>query len=186
MIIPGLTYVPNFISSDEEDSLLLQIDTQPWLTDLKRRVQHYGYKYDYKSRSIDSSMELGPLPLWASDLSDKLLSVTSEKPDQVIVNEYLPGQGINNHIDCVPCFTSKIISLSLGSDCVMNLTNTWGEEKEVVPILLERRSLLILEGKARYLWMHGIPARKTDQIGDRVIERTRRVSLTFRKVILTP
>lgn len=45
--ISGLTYIPNFITATEHDLLLPQIDQQPWLTDLKRRVQHYGYKYDY-------------------------------------------------------------------------------------------------------------------------------------------
>lgn len=44
--ISGLTYVPDFITPAENDFLLSQIDQQPWLTDLKRRVEHYGYKYD--------------------------------------------------------------------------------------------------------------------------------------------
>ena len=42
--IPGLNYIPNYISKEEEHVLLDLIDKQPWLSDLKRRVQHYGYK----------------------------------------------------------------------------------------------------------------------------------------------
>jgi hypothetical protein len=62
--INGLTYLENFITQDHQKQLITIIDEQIWLDDLKRRVQHYGYKYDYKARRIDTSMYLGELPLW--------------------------------------------------------------------------------------------------------------------------
>ncbi len=49
-------------------------------------------------------------------------------------------------------------------------------------LLLERGSLLVRAGPARYDWRHSIPARKSDRVGDQVIFRSRRVSLTFRSV----
>lgn len=182
--IAGLRYIRDFIDQQKHDELLCQIDASPWLTDLKRRVQHYGYKYDYKSRSVNYSMRIGPLPQWAEELADILCErrLTLERPDQVIVNEYRPGQGIASHVDCVPCFTDTIISLSLGSPCVMEFTNK--ETGQVLPLLVEPRSLFIMQGEARFAWMHGIPARKTDKYQGRTIQRGRRVSLTFRKVIL--
>lgn len=45
--VHGLTYVPSFINQSEQDWLLKNIDAEPWLSEIKRRVQHYGYKYDY-------------------------------------------------------------------------------------------------------------------------------------------
>jgi len=45
-------------------------------------------------------------------------------------------------------------------------------------------SLFVLSGPARYEWQHCIPARKSDVIGGIKINRTRRISITFRKVIL--
>ena len=51
-------------------------------------------------------------------------------------------------------------------------------------IYLEPRSLIILSGKARYQWTHAIPARKSDIVHSEKIMRDRRVSLTFRNVIL--
>jgi alkylated DNA repair dioxygenase AlkB len=182
--IVGLQYIRDFIDQQKHDDLLSQIDSLPWLTDLKRRVQHYGYKYDYKSRSVNYTMQIGPLPQWAGELADLLCErrLAPERPDQVIVNEYREGQGIANHIDCVPCFTDTIMSLSLGSPCVMEFTNK--ETRQVLPLLLEPRSLVILQGEARFVWMHGIPARKTDQYQNKTIKRGRRVSLTFRKVML--
>ncbi|MES2792295.1 MAG: alpha-ketoglutarate-dependent dioxygenase AlkB [Planctomycetota bacterium] len=179
----GLRYIPEFISCEQHDELLRQIDAELWLTDLKRRVQHYGYKYNYKSRSVDQAMRIGPLPAWAEALGEMLCKqgLMSENPDQVIVNEYEPGQGIANHIDCVPCFADTIISLSLGSACLMELTNKATDQ--VIPVLLEPRSLIVLQEDARFVWTHGIPARKSDKYGNHVINRQRRVSLTFRKVI---
>ena len=41
-IIVGLTYQPEFITPIEEQALLVQINAEPWLSDLKQRVQHYG------------------------------------------------------------------------------------------------------------------------------------------------
>src|SRR5690606_5822018 len=123
--IAGLTYIPDFITRDEESALIAQIDAQPWLNDLKRRVQHYGYKYDYKVRVVTNDAHLGPLPDWLQPLAQKLQDehLFQTVPDQTIVNEYLPGQGISAHIDCVPCFDDVIASLSLGSPAIMQFTN---------------------------------------------------------------
>ena len=49
--VVGLEYVPEFISLEEHDELLSYIHSEKWLDDLKRRVQHYGFKYDYKTRN---------------------------------------------------------------------------------------------------------------------------------------
>ena len=176
--VPGLTYISNYISLEYQEKLLKLIDTQEWNLGLKRRTQHYGYKYDYTVRSIDPSYYLGAMPYWVDDLCSKLHGdgIFVEKPDQVIINEYMPGQGIASHIDCVPCFEGIICSLSLESEYVMDLS--WGDIKR--SINLEPRSLLILQEDARYKWKHGITARKSDN----GVKRQRRVSLTFRKVLL--
>lgn len=183
--IPGLTYVPNFLTSEEHDELLKQVDSEPWLDDLRRRVQHHGYRYDYRKRAIDESMQLGSLPDWAQTLAKRLNreGYIAVVPDQVIVNEYLPGQGIAPHVDCEPCFGDAILSVSLGSSCVMEFSHNHTHEQ--IPVLLCLGSLVVMQGAARYDWKHGIPARKTDFYEGRHITRTRRVSLTFRAVILT-
>lgn len=182
--IAGLSYIPDFIDAQTESSLLQTIDAQPWITELKRRVQHYGYRYDYKARSVTPESRLGLLPEWLSTYCDRLRTdgYFPQMPDQVIVNEYQSGQGIAPHIDCVPCFTETIASLSLGSPCVMEFTHT--ETQQKIPALLEPRSLVVLSGDARYHWRHAIPHRKTDQHNGSTFQRGRRLSLTFRKVIL--
>lgn len=180
--ISGLNYIPDFITAEEEQSLLENIDSECWLTDLKRRVQHYGYKYDYKARTVTGDAYLGPLPAWLKPVAQKLTDdqVFPALPDQAIVNEYEPGQGISPHIDCVPCFDDVIASLSLGSPCVMQFAHPQSGEKQ--EILLQERSLIVITGEARYEWTHSIPARKADIINGFKLNRTRRVSLTFRNV----
>ena len=183
--IRGLQYVEDYIEPNQHDRLLAQIDEQQWLDDLKRRVQHYGFKYDYRARKVNHDMRIGELPEWLKKLSENLYKDghMPEVADQVIVNEYQPGQGIASHIDCEPCFKDTIVSLSLGSDCVMNFTNKFNKKKKI-PVWLEPRSIVVLSSEARHDWLHGIPARKSDEWGNQKYKRKRRVSLTFRKVIV--
>lgn len=182
--IQGLNYIPDFISLQEEQELIAAIDSHSWLHDLKRRVQHYGYKYDYKARSLSAQSYIGELPEWVVPIAAKLRSnkIFSKSVDQVIVNEYLPGQGISAHIDCVPCFDVVIASLSLGSPAMMQFVNVRTSEKQ--DLYLEQRSLVVLASAARYEWTHSIPARKSDIVDGIKVARNRRLSLTFRSVIL--
>lgn len=183
-MIKGLTYIPNFLEMSEVNNLIYSINMEPWLSDIKRRVQHYGYKYNYKARSIDYSMFIGKLPSWAMIIAQRLFieKHINELPDQLIINEYEPGQGIANHVDCEPCFGDTIISISLGSSCVMDFINLSSKQK--VEVMLESGSLVVLNGDARYNWTHGIAQRKTDNFKGEKTDRRLRISLTFRKVIL--
>ena len=61
-IIRGLQYVENYINEKQHDWALARIDEQQWLDDLRRRVQHYGFKYNYKARKVDMDMHIGELP----------------------------------------------------------------------------------------------------------------------------
>jgi alkylated DNA repair dioxygenase AlkB len=177
--VPGLIYVRDFLTDVEETELVSSVDGAMWLTVLKRRVQHYGWRYDYKARRIVSSMRLGPLPPWATDLARRLAErgLVPHIADQVIANEYVGKQGISKHVDCVPCFADGIAMVSLLDSWEMIFREQRGTGR--VPLVLERRSVAVLTGDARYGWSHEIPARLVEPSGTR---RHRRVSLTFRKV----
>ncbi|GAX81302.1 hypothetical protein CEUSTIGMA_g8733.t1 [Chlamydomonas eustigma] len=176
-----------------------------WERVSKRRVQHFGFRFDYATRSFSSS--LGPLPPLIADVAEKIskLPEVGMPLDQVTANDYAPGVGLAPHIDTHFAFTGPIISLSLGSHCTMELkkgvessssgttpaleSDSRGEEgqpssTEVSSCLLflPRRSLLILSGESRYAWQHGITAWKSDMFHGQSLERQRRVSLTLRKV----
>jgi alkylated DNA repair dioxygenase AlkB len=183
ILLPGLEYTKDFLDTDQQEYYLNQIDLFPWHTGLKRRVQHYGYIYNYKSKKINANEDIISLPKWAVELSTIIyeLNISPYLADQVIINEYLPGQGISSHIDSPSIFADIVISISLGSKCVMNFNY---DNKEKESILLTPGSLLKLSGEARYKWKHSIPARRTDYYDEIKITRSRRVSITLRKMIL--
>ncbi|WP_338609517.1 alpha-ketoglutarate-dependent dioxygenase AlkB [Pelagibacterium nitratireducens] len=185
MLPPAAHYVPDYIDRTHELALLQSIDKSAWLGDLKRRVQHYGFRYDYRARRVTNKSYLGPLPDWLSALADRLMKddIFRARPDQVIVNEYWPGQGIAPHVDCEPCFGETITSLSLGSTCSMEFSHI--QSGQSLSQFLAPRGLLVLNGEARFNWTHGIPARKSDMVGGKKVHRERRVSLTFRTVVTT-
>lgn len=180
---PGATYVRDFVSLDAAASIVARVDAQPWITDLKRRVQHYGYRYYYRARTVNADAYLGELPVWLAEIGRRLVHAGffDRAPDQAIVNEYQSGQGIAAHVDCEPCFSDTIASLSLLSTCEMRFEDRRNREQGAQ--ILEPRSVLVLKGPARFEWTHAIPARKSDVIDGRRVARTRRLSLTFREVI---
>ena len=184
--VPGLQYTADWITGDEEHALLAAIDAGEWSAELRRRVQHYGSRYDYTSRAVAPAAAT-PLPGWALGLGRRL----AFEPDQVIVNEYLPGQGISAHTDCVPCFGPAVAAVSLGSGCVMTFSRS-----DSIDVYLEPRSLCVMTGPARYEWRHAIAPRKSDPAPDGGAggggggparrPRGRRVSVTFRTVLPAP
>ena len=184
--ICGLYYFYGFLNEHAQRGLIECIDAKPWRTDLERRVQHYGWRYDYRTRTITSDMDLGPLPNWVADLASRLYSETKlfdRVPDQAIVNEYWPGQGIALHADR-QCFGDAVATLSLGDDWEMRLRPVGGTANEDRRIMLARGSVLILTADSRSRWMHGIDKRRTERstIGQR--DRQRRLSLTFRTMLV--
>lgn len=176
-------YLADFISSDEEDDLLAAIKAELWREDLQRRVQHYGYRYDYSMRGISGDDRLGSLPSWVKVVCARLVqqNIFAAEPDQLIVNEYEPGQGIAPHTDR-DCFGPVITSLSLGSDCMMEIRPNGKRKESRFDIVLQRRSLVVFQGVSRDVWQHGIAPRQSDKQNGCKIPRRRRVSLTFRTV----
>lgn len=173
--LSGAYLLLNFIDSESSNHLTTFIDSCSWSKSLSRRTQHYGYSYDYTSGAV-SSQKIGELPSEFNFITEKLNGIFNEfVPNQVIVNEYEPGQGISAHIDSRK-FGSHIASLSLLSDIVMTFRNK--KTEEIVDVELPINSLIILTGESRYDWTHEIAKRKKDNGKF----RGRRVSVTFRTV----
>ncbi|XP_077197691.1 tRNA (carboxymethyluridine(34)-5-O)-methyltransferase ALKBH8 isoform X2 [Paroedura picta] len=206
---PGLRVIEDVVSPEEEKQLLESIE---WTEDevipnaqksLKhRRVKHFGYEFRYDNNNVDRDRPLpGGLPELCNGLLAKWLKLgyIKEKPDQLTINQYEPGQGIPPHIDTHSAFEDEIISLSLGSEIVMDFKHPDGQ---AAAAMLPQRSLLVMSGESRYLWTHGITPRKFDivqasegwkagpvsaDIGDLTLnKRGKRTSFTFRKVRRSP
>uniref|UniRef100_A0A8C4NFD8 tRNA (carboxymethyluridine(34)-5-O)-methyltransferase n=1 Tax=Eptatretus burgeri TaxID=7764 RepID=A0A8C4NFD8_EPTBU len=196
---PGLLLIPNFVSEEYEQELLnfLAWDEAEEIQDKRvlkhRRVKHFGFEFCYEDNSVNKA---NPLPGGIPSLCDEMISnclvagYIQHRPDQLTVNRYEPGQGIPPHVDTHSAFEDGIVSLSLGSQVVMDFRHPCGTR---VPVFLPARSLLVMSGESRYLWSHGITPRKFDIISNRLQDggptlanRGMRISFSFRKVCWQP
>jgi alkylated DNA repair dioxygenase AlkB len=172
--LPGLDLMLDFVSRDEESFLIDCADRGAWSNHWKRRTQYYGHRYG--SEGGEGRREI---PAWAVSIRERLVErgVFPELPPQMGINEYLPGQGIAPHVDYLE---GTVVSLSLGSGCVMDFKDQ--AEPRKCSLYLPPRSIVMLNGLARYQWTHGIAPRLRDNVEGRSLARQRRISLTFRSV----
>eukprot|EP01089_Gocevia_fonbrunei_P002554 TRINITY_DN12502_c1_g1_i1.p1 TRINITY_DN12502_c1_g1~~TRINITY_DN12502_c1_g1_i1.p1 ORF type:complete len:222 (-),score=35.48 TRINITY_DN12502_c1_g1_i1:656-1321(-) len=175
--VKGLKLVEYFITEKEQENLLKLIDEQEWEVDSDgRRVQVYGYNYLHPNGDHSKDKIL---PQWCVPFAEKIKNegLSDRIFDQAIIQEYQPGQGIKPHIDRV-LWGDSVAGLSLGSSCIMRFGSL--ADKKVCPVFLAPRSLYILTGDSRYNWTHGIKYATQDEWKNTIINRGRRVSITFR------
>ncbi|KAM9957324.1 hypothetical protein ACTFIR_011863 [Dictyostelium discoideum] len=177
VIIKGLTIIENAIDKEMHDKLWEEVNNEEWLTDISRRTQHYGYIYNYKSKSLNRGDIAPPFPQWASDLCCHLMKegLIDDFPQQLIVNEYKYNQGISVHIDS-KIFDNIIFSISLGSTCKMIFKKS-GQPTLNVEKQIQSRTFLLMKDEARHNWTHEIPKLRKGE---------HRKSLTFRFVSKPP
>lgn len=184
----GLYYFKDIIDEKQDLTNFLDEDNgSKWksLSDSKnsRKVQHYGYTYNYKSGKTKTETE--PIPDEFRSLINSLkkksdgLGILPKKYEfnQVIVNNYEPGQGISAHTD-VKEYGVIIGCYTIGSGATMRFTR--GDEK--YDIYVEPNSLYVMSGDSRNEWKHEMVPRKSDVVDGVKIERGRRISITFRFV----
>ncbi|KAB0370737.1 hypothetical protein FD755_017146 [Muntiacus reevesi] len=112
-----------------------------------RRVKHFGYEFHYENNSVDKDKPLpGGLPDICESILEKWLKegFIKHKPDQLTINQYEPGHG--------EYFFFYNSSHKFHNLIVMDFKHPDGM---TVPVMLPRRSLLVMTGESRYLWTHG-------------------------------
>jgi len=210
-------YVSDFISQAEEQVLLDKIEAAPkprWKQLSKRRLQTWPSDLT-KNTLLDSPLPkwlTGPIitrlqsfPLSSSKPQNHIFSDSPHgAPNHVLINEYLPGQGIMPHKDGA-AYHPVVCTVSLGSSLCLDIYGTKEdgtiEDRTKWKILQEPRSLLITTGEIYTGYLHGIAEvaeevdlgpttvsnwdllRSQDEIRDGRFERSPRTSLTYRDVI---
>ena len=196
--IPGLIYIPNFITEDEEKQIKQELIDKSALWDLckiqmKRRSLQFGYHLDYSSMELYKARERGleEIPKewqWIGQRIKKWMEAKYNKEykgfNQLILNEYAPKQGIAHHTDRTHCFGPVVAGLSLFSTCVIEFKDKKSRDKNnCKPVLLLPRSVFIMTGASRYEWTHGIIDQKEHKFCGHRIRRGVRYSMTFRHAI---
>lgn len=182
--LDGLTHIDDFISIDEENQLIacirnaIEIQSEQTKYEIlqKRKVLHFGYRFNYNVFAIDRT-PIENIPDWCAPILDKyMLLFKGVYPDQLTINHYHPGDGIPPHCDHHASFMAPLLIVSLGSPIIMDFFNAEKSKQ----VLLKRRSLLLIDGDFRYGYEHSIKPRKIDLIDGLAVERKERFSLTFR------
>jgi len=178
---PGLVYCQDWLSADEHNAAVTEVDSNVFEMTLSRRVQHYGARYEYESSRVAEIGSAPPIPPVLKVIGERLLTegFFDRSPEQVIVNEYLSGQGIAAHVDR-QSFGPAVATVSLIESWPMLFKNLENNDEFVV--LLEVKSLAVMTKQSRIEWSHEIKKRSSDKIGGLRIPRRRRLSLTYRTI----
>jgi alkylated DNA repair dioxygenase AlkB len=177
----GLAYREDFLSADEERTLLSHIRSAPLQEaeyrqfTARRRTVNYGSSYDFTHQQ---SQPAPPIPEFLWELRTKVarwVGIAPEDFAQALIAEYQPGTPLGWHRD-VPDF--EIVSgVSLAGAARMRFRPyPWSPEKkkEVFALELAPRSAYILRDDARWRWQHNVPP--TKELRYSITFRTRRVA----------
>jgi hypothetical protein len=118
----------------------------------------------------------GPMPLWLEALIDELMRLgvfgLEDRPNNVLVNEYSPHEGILHHTDG-PLYFHRVAVLSLGSPCILSLRPNLTPDQiglqfggDVASVVLRRRSLFVFEDSAYSAHKHGIEGAPLQRVGE--------------------
>jgi alkylated DNA repair dioxygenase AlkB len=159
--VEGFRYEREFLSPDEEQSLLRLIRQLPFQEFKfhaftgKRRTVSFGWKYDYDH---ERALPADPIPAFLLDLRIKAAGfgrVSAESLLQISIIEYGVGAGIGWHRD--KRAFGDVIGISLLSACRFRLRRPRMDGWERVTVITEPRSIYLLSGPSRHVWEHSIP-----------------------------
>jgi alkylated DNA repair dioxygenase AlkB len=176
-------YAPLLFSRAESGDLFSQLlATTPWQQDevvifgqrriLSRKVAWLGdagFTYSYSGTSKTAS-PWSP-PLWL--IRERVEQLCAHRFNSCLLNLYHDGsEGMGWHSDDEKTLGRNpvIASVSFGAERIFKLKHR--KSGEVVSVLLEDGSLLVMKGETQHHWVHTMP--KTKKI------TTPRINLTFR------
>uniref|UniRef100_A0A7E4ZZ31 Alpha-ketoglutarate-dependent dioxygenase alkB-like protein 4 n=1 Tax=Panagrellus redivivus TaxID=6233 RepID=A0A7E4ZZ31_PANRE len=175
--IKGMLLIQDFLSIEEEEKLVENIEKTPWVASQSgRRKQDYGPRVNFKHHKVKCDRFVG-VPTYADELLSKMTTLSSGvlgtyQPFELCNLEYEPNRlsAIELHQDDTWIWGNRLISLNLLSDSVMTFENA--EKKQLVFMYMARRHLLSMFDDARYQWRHGI-------FSHHIVDR--RIALTMRE-----
>lgn len=161
--IPGLVYHPEFLSLDEEASLIGIIRTLPleaarykgYLA--LRRVVSFGGSYDFDSNQLRPAQALDERLLPLRERVAQWAGVPPERLVHALVAEYAAGTPLGWHRD-VPDF-ERVFGVSLGGAARLRFRPypySPSLRRQILALEVQPRSIYRLEGDARWRWQHSV------------------------------
>ncbi|KAJ3071943.1 Alpha-ketoglutarate-dependent dioxygenase alkB 6 [Podochytrium sp. JEL0797] len=125
---PTFTYIPDFITIEEEQRLLAKVASAPlpkWTSLKNRRLQNWGStpiaakgNTALKERMPDWLESLAARICTENPMAFRFGEAQQLVPNHCLVNEYNPGQGIMPHLDG-PAYKPTVATVSLGEYTVL-------------------------------------------------------------------
>jgi DNA oxidative demethylase len=170
----GFKYQLEFVSPTRELELIdlaaslemspVVLHDQPSL----RRVRHFGYGYDFETRKVTEGEPMPEALAALARRAEEFAGLEHGSFVEALFTFYPVGAGISWHRDR-SAFGDRIVGVSLGAPCRIQLRRGEGAGRRVFEQTLEPRSAYLFGGPARRDWQHHIPPTKGD-----------RYSITFR------
>jgi len=197
--ISGLWYFQNCLRKKVEELLLNEINSLPWENVMGRKIQQYGYKYQYDKKCMVSSPNKFPpqLQKLATWIAKNGIVPKDVSFDYIVIEEYnKPSQpSLRTQIHRIDCFEDNILAFNFLSPCQLvfrradkRTIKKFGGMKSminraippseygtgiVVDIL--PNTIYVLKEESRFYWSHSIPAYSWKE---------KRITITFSKVKL--
>lgn len=177
--IGGVFVIRDFISDEEQNELIPLIDSKPWVPSQEgRSKQDYGPKISFLKRKV-SVGDFGGFPHFATNLFDRMQRNYPEVlsdfvPVEFCILEYKSDRGsyIRPHFDDKWVWGDRLITVNLLSETILRLTREYNIPPYEIAIRMPARSLLVIQGEARYDWHHSI---------NKYDIKSRRVAMTWRE-----
>lgn len=168
--IPSISYGKDVIDDACEHQLMQCIQSmgthqKAWRQLKARRLQCWGeFPQSTSGKAEDNLSE--PMPAWLELLIDSLVQQgvfeESTRPNNVLINQYNPDEGILHHTDG-PAYRDRVAIISLGSDTILSFRKKLSSDQigvefggDVCSVVMKRRSMLVFENDAYNNYMHGI------------------------------
>uniref|UniRef100_UPI00398F2E91 alpha-ketoglutarate-dependent dioxygenase alkB homolog 7, mitochondrial n=1 Tax=Pristiophorus japonicus TaxID=55135 RepID=UPI00398F2E91 len=169
---------PGFVSPEEEAALVRELE--PQLRRQRYQREHWdqaihGYRETEKSRWTAQSETI------LQRLRDIAFPPGVPQLSMVHVLDLDKTGFINPHVDSVKFCGDTIAGLCLLSGSVMRLLSE-DNDTDRVDLLLQRRSVYILRGVARYQFSHQILREEESFFGGQKVPRDRRISIICRNL----
>ncbi|KAL3915821.1 MAG: hypothetical protein SGPRY_007067 [Prymnesium sp.] len=168
--VATVRHVGGWLSEEEEMELLDCVDNSPthsWTQLRGRRLQQYG-----GTPLPSEPMKVEALPAWISSVVARVVDAgvfpPSLPPNHVLLNEYLPGQGIDPHRDG-PLYHPLVAIISMGSHCTFQFVTDDLQRQPQESFLLPSRGLFLFEGDAYEKLLHTVPAKDADVMSNELI-----------------
>ena len=171
----GFRYQADFLSSEEEHSLLQYIVPLPFREfefqgyTGKRRIVSFGWRYDFNGGGLTKAVDMPEFLSAIRARAETFAAIPEGTLHQVLITEYTPGAAIGWHKD--RSVFGDVVGISLLSSCTFRLRRKAGHRWERRNLTAEPRSIYLLHGPSRTDWEHSIPG-----------VESLRYSITFRNV----